>query len=124
MVGKLFTRFKCMKLIIFYDKYRFVAPNGKRSFCGLEIYEESKKSRRVVLIEKIDNYGMSITNAAEELATEIFNKFLSDINPYKITWLEKYEKYEKYGKKDTVDQVIFEWEKNRFINPAWRRIKF
>jgi hypothetical protein len=70
--------------------YRFTYRNMlcNRGCCGIEAIK--LKDGRVVVIatELEDNPGMSITNAAEYVATQICRSL--DIDPHKLVWIEHY----------------------------------
>ena len=63
---------------------------------------------------------MSITNAAEHLATEIYKNFLKE-KGWKmddVRWAESYP----YLKKPTYDAVEYEIDNGRYKNPKWSYI--
>ena len=58
-----------------------------RAHCGLHIYD-TDAGPVVILTEVADNPGISVTNTAEELATQIAAMYLLD--PTTTTWIEHY----------------------------------
>jgi hypothetical protein len=59
----------------FDNDYEFLAPNGFISHCHLQIYRAEGRPMLVVASELPSNPGMSVTNAAETLATDVFRAF-------------------------------------------------
>lgn len=66
--------------------------------------------------------GTSVTNASEQLATEIVQKY--NIKPEVCKF---YETYNYHGNR-TFDEIIYKWENSIASNPEWmpsdRRILF
>ncbi len=69
-----------------------------------------------ILFEDIDQ-GTSVTNASEQLATEVVNKF--DLNPEKCRF---FETYRKYG--EDVDEITYDWSMiSKSTKLAWKAQK-
>jgi hypothetical protein len=58
--------------------------------------------------------GTSVTNASEQLATEIVKKEL--FHPEKCRFFEWYSEYE-----GDVDEITYTWSNNIASDPVWRR---
>ena len=69
-------------------RFDFTGPFGRSARCGLERIDLA--DGRVVIIgtELPDNPGISVTNWAEELATQVCAKFT--IDPDRLVWIEHY----------------------------------
>src|SRR5258708_23620118 len=93
------------------------------SHCHLKI---SKHNDQYIVIatELGTNEGMSITNAAEFLATKVAQEF--DLDPSKTVFIEHYsdESFENMKSKteETYNQVTFTWENGEASDPQWRRL--
>ncbi len=68
--------------------------------------------------ELVDSAGTSITNAAEDIATDICNEF--GIKFKELVWIEHYPERGMYD--ETFDLVTFEVIGGRLYNPSWKRI--
>jgi len=82
--------------------------------CRLQIY-----GSLVIATELPDNPGMSITNAAEEIATQVCETY--EIYPQFLTWIEHYL-HEDSRLEETYDLVRFTWDQDHFIKPCWQRM--
>ena len=58
--------------------------------------------------------GTSVTNASEQLATEIVDKLELDMSKCKF-----YERYPQYTTA-TIDNITYTWNNNIASNPEWR----
>lgn len=100
------------------DAFAYTDYNRKQCVCDLDIYNGSL----VVVTERADNPGMSITNAAEIVATEIVSA-ARDLGVDATKWLyvEHYPVSE-YHDDDTYDIVEFTWINGRASRPTWRHL--
>ena len=108
-----------------FFKYEYEGFGGCKSICNLEIHRNL-----VICSAREDNEGTSITNVAEQLATEIANQYLPD--PSKLVWVEHYPK-RTVGNHESWDLVFFNVKNNgvfrdksvdvQFSNPRWVRIE-
>jgi hypothetical protein len=100
-----------------------IPPHTRISRCRLRIYTQDGR-HAVVLTEIAENQGMSITNAAEDLATEI--RLVYGLNPSTTAWIEHYtpDSYrERSGRAETFDLVTFTWDNAGAARyPKWRRL--
>jgi hypothetical protein len=100
--------------------------HGCPSKCGVRIYEPTSDGETYVAIytELEDNNGTSVTNAAETVATGIW-EFLERPNT-PITFIEHYKDRAFIGGrpqfKEHFDRVTFEPKNGGFAKPKWRRI--
>ena len=62
--------------------------HGCDSWCDIEVVRVSDACTVVIVTEVDDNPGTSVTNMAEELATEVCKTFR--ISPHKLVWYEHY----------------------------------
>ena len=79
----------------YYDgTLHFKGWQGCPSWCGIRIWADGPVGAAaptryvVVMTELTDNEGVSVTNAAEIIATVAFRTLLSRIDPEIITWIE------------------------------------
>ena len=108
-----------MSLIRDYPDFRFKAPNGVASRCRIRLYsvqgEEMPAAfhRNCIVViatqlEEEDNVGMSVTNAAEAIATLIVAQ--SCIEPMRLIWIEHYSVRGRHP--ETFNRVLFETHHN------------
>lgn len=91
-------------------KFNYQGSNRVESYCDIEII-----GNLVIATELADNPGMSITNAAEEVATSVCLR--NEIPMDKLIWIEKYE---NFGVNYDLVQFIYNGEK--LTHPHWRRL--
>jgi len=95
--------------------------------CGIDI--EKKKDHCVVMLTELDdNTGTSITNAYEQLATEIYNaKLKSEYTPQQILWVEHYPDRGHSGGspmfEESFAEVTMRWDGHKFSTPQWIHIR-
>lgn len=70
------------------DEFKFVPSQGRLMVCGLELLRCTKGRTLAVATELKNNPGLSITNAAERLASSVCDRF--GINPALLVWVEHY----------------------------------
>ena len=87
------------------------------ALCTVSIYVHRGHSC-VMLTERSDNPGMSVTNAAEQLATELVQHY--HLDPTKTRWIEHYPAL--YGAPETFDALSFTWHGKIARTPTWRRV--
>ena len=75
----------------------------------------------VIATELEDNPGTTITNYADQLATQIIMEF--NIEPDSLIWIEHYPARPEIGEHETYDLISFKWNGTRYINPEWYHIK-
>ena len=90
--------------------------------CHLRILQ-NRSTSTVIATELATNPGMSITNAAEMLASKIIQQFR--LNPKRTRFIEHYgqESYDsEEGRKraDTFDEVTFSWNGTVAMQPKWK----
>ncbi|GAB3715788.1 hypothetical protein GCM10027592_56500 [Spirosoma flavus] len=100
------------------ERYRlnFKATNGYPSSCDLTIYPEIQ----LVVVSETGE-GMSVTNAAETIATEVVKRF--GLDPKRMLFVEHYSEEQRpmpYG--ESYDLVTFTWDKYGARNPEWRHL--
>lgn len=105
-----------IRIRINMEQYRleFKASNGYTSSCDLAIYREIQ----LVLVSETGE-GMSITNAAETIATEVVKRF--GLDPKRMLFVEHYSNEQRpmpYG--ESYDLVTFTWGKYGAYSPNWR----
>jgi hypothetical protein len=95
---------------------------SERSLCHLRVLQWEKETI-VIATELAVNPGKSVTNAAEEIATQVIHQF--QLDPLRTRFIERYTKdsYEVSDFEGTFDEVTFTWRENRASNPRWRPLK-
>jgi hypothetical protein len=95
------------------DPFEFRAPNGVPSKCRIRIYKQlpCPFNRHDVIVIATQypegaDAGMSITNAAETIATLVMHRY--QIEPMSLIWIEHYPERGHRGEiKENVDRVTF-----------------
>lgn len=100
--------------------YYFKGFGGCDSKCQYEIEKLDEIKVKVTLTELGDNRGTSITNMYEQLATEIYQKYLSSMYIENITWIEHYIGEGVFG--ETFDEVSLKWDGQKFHSPKWKNL--
>lgn len=96
-------------------QFFYKSPAGADSRCDILV-----NGNTVVATELNDNPGMSITNAAADLAMMVCRTFA--IDPNELVWIEHYPVREKI--EETFDIVTFTVnEYGKVSGPQWRRLK-
>jgi hypothetical protein len=95
--------------------HEFKGFNRVPSRCLVKIFSDD--GDHFICFEDI-NEGTSVTNASEQLASEIVNKM--NYNPEDCQFFETYQQYEY----DTFDEIKYSWEFNigdewKASNPKW-----
>jgi hypothetical protein len=111
--------------MIFEGAFEFKGFLDCRSLCMLRIAEIGDYTV-CMATETPENPGTSITNAAEDLATQVSRSF--DLPMQKMLWIEHYgtdymESFARSKGEQTFDLVVFEMAEDRFCNPSWRRLR-
>lgn len=96
------------------EYFAYLANNGCDGVCLIERIDLPDGRIVIVCIEPPGNPGQSITNAVQELAFQVCERF--DIPPEKLVWLENYE-----GDKEEWNMVVFGQRPplNPFEDPKW-----
>lgn len=92
------------------------APNRITSTCLITFYPNIP-----LVIASETGVGMSVTNAAETIATEVVKRCA--IDPGKLLFVEHYPESQRpkpYG--ESFDLVTFTWDGTTARNPDWRRL--
>lgn len=108
-----------------FERFRFTGLHGYPCVCRLEIHRLADGRMAAVATELKDNPGTSITNAAEDLASQVCDHL--GVKPEQLVWIEHYA-YAGAGnaiKERTYDRVTFapgapDGPPTRFKDPQWR----
>lgn len=80
-----------------YDEiFDYESWHGAPAYCGVKIWTDgpcggAAPTRYIVVMTELDdNPGMSVTNAAEIIATDVLNILLPGVDPEAMTWIEHY----------------------------------
>ena len=95
---------------------KFTPPNRVPSSCDITIY----RAIQLVVVGETGE-GMSITNAAEIIATELVRQ--QGLDPRRMLYIEHYPEAQRpqpFG--ETYDLVTFTWDGNQARNPEWRHL--
>lgn len=120
-----------MKISDFSFKY-VMRSKSIQPRCDLRIYEigrgqPSASTKIVVFSEPTDGYqGVSVTNAAEIIASEVKAMMFGDTDIGHILWIEHYPKgslgHVRGLPDESFDLVTFSWRGNTANCPVWHRI--
>lgn len=107
-----------ISLRISMEQYRleFKASNGYPSACQVTLYRDIQ----LVVVSETGE-GMSVTNAAERIATEVVK--LYGLDPKRMLFVEHYPESQRpkpYG--ESYDLVTFTWGKYGAYSPTWRHL--
>jgi hypothetical protein len=100
--------------------YTFRGLHGFESRCKLRIFDTGDRTV-VIATELEDNPGTTITNYADQLATQIIMEF--NIKPDSLIWIEHYPARPEIGEQETFDLISFKWNGTRYIKPEWYHIE-
>jgi hypothetical protein len=95
--------------------HHFIGLRIHKSECKVEIW---KLPTKCVILFTDTNKGTSVTNAAEQLITEIYNQYL--IKDYKTNQCLFAETYDKV--KEGIDIILPEWHDNICEDIEWRHL--
>lgn len=108
-------------------RHEFAGFGGCESACDLDYYLLANGQTLVMATER-QNPGTSITNKAEDLATEVFSKLsppglreCGGLQPEDFLWVEHYPAHGEFL--ETFDKVEFVWQGGRFRAPRWSPLK-
>lgn len=91
-------------------KHRYTAANGIKSSCNVKLYSDDGENF-VLFINTGD--GISVTNASEQLATEIISK--TGFNISDTRFFETYSEYDFVN----LDEIKYIWEDKVAIRATW-----
>jgi hypothetical protein len=87
---------------------------GNVCVCNIELYRLNDYDV-VVCTELPENEGMSVTNAAEKVATAVVDGF--DLEPERLIWIEHYPVMGEFD--ETWDSCEFKWEGKKAVSVGW-----
>lgn len=103
--------------------FRFRVSTGEAK-CGVTRYEFGRTDRRsqtIMLTELSDNPGMSVTNAFEDIATQLVR--IHHLDPFRIIWVENYPRERQ--REASFDLVTLTWKMKpdgwKALSPNWHR---
>lgn len=107
-------------------KHNFAGLHGFYSVCGIEFFQDGDLLT-VVLTELPNNPGTSVTNCAEQLATDIVRDLIAQgrvSDPREVRWVEHYQygPDQSFFTTDSWDEIVFKWDSLRtcYHDVAWR----
>jgi len=93
-------------------KHKFKSSiNGTKSSCDVYVY--SKNEKNYILFANTGE-GTSVTNASEQIATEVINLLRFDPKD-----CEFFETYPEYQEEMYIDNITYNWENNKALHPTW-----
>ncbi|MCL4537915.1 MAG: hypothetical protein M1610_10040 [Nitrospirae bacterium] len=99
------------------------SPKVPLSQCTIDIVRYNNGVYCVIMSENKNNKGISVTNACDRIATQAYAKFLTNISPDKIVWLEHSPASRMH--KAHLDLIQFQHTLKEgtvsFTNPQWKR---
>lgn len=109
-----------------------VNPHGRTCLCAVDIVRYDNGAHCVMMAEHKKNQGISVTNACDRIATQLYARFLAAIPVEKIVWLEHCPAGRMH--KAHLDLIQFQHDGPRagpfpatemrevvFSNPRWKR---
>ncbi len=101
--------------------FHFTNPHNRAiSQCWVRVYGHPERAT-VIWTEIAENQGMSVTNAAQYLASQLQEEFTLD--PLETIWIEHYGafSYEDGHRKEEYNLVQLSWnaEDRRYEKPQW-----
>lgn len=104
------------------ELYGFTGDGGVASYCGIEIARHDVGGATVVLTERPDPPGTSVTNAIAALATRVRHDRLADLAPENVRWIE--HDPARGSRASTFDEVTLDWDPRarRYHLVRWRRL--
>ena len=93
---------------------------GQRGMCHLRILQQEKESI-VIATETAVNPGKSVTNAAEDIATQAVQQF--QLDPTTTRFIEHYTKESYEGSEEGHFEVTFTWQEQEATNPQWKPLQ-
>lgn len=102
--------------------HEFVASNGAKSKCWVWVEKELEGKVFVVIQELASNKGMSVTNAIEQIANEVFERFKGFMLTAEKWELEWYEWWPEHLSSDaaTMSRVFFQIDNGKYVSPIWK----
>lgn len=109
---------------IFEDRFEYKGFGIHDSWCFIEVYIHNQKCLVIMTEPNSDTpSGTSVTNACEDIATDIYNELhlFEDIYPENIIWVEHYCP-EGSRKLDTYDRIDLHYDGGKFTYPIWEHL--
>ena len=97
---------------IYSSTFLFQDALSRKGECGLALYR-LESGAYVAIATDLDK-GPSITNAAEEIATQVKHQVLDEGDA--LLWVEHY-RYSPFKKAETYDKVVMRWDGQRYVDP-------
>jgi len=85
------------------------------SSCNVYVQKNLETQECLILFEDIDD-GTSVTNASEQLASEIVQ--LLELDPSKCRFFETYN-----DGRSSIDEIEYDWKNNKADHPKWKPCK-
>jgi len=107
------------------SEYNYLDKNGQEGKCHLKIFYDGN-NMLCVATEIDSNTGMSVTNAAENIATKVYQEYVwsRQKNVNKFDWVEHYPvRGTKFRPiKEEYCLVNFNWDNGKAYHPNWRKL--
>lgn len=114
--------------VIFSGDYEYTVPaaNPKihKGICVVDIAGYDNGVHCVIMAEHKNNQGISVTNACDRIATQLYTRYLANVRCERVVWLEHCPATRMH--KAHMDLIQFRHEEPRpgaivFSNPQWKR---
>jgi len=107
----------------YIHRYKRHPKEGIEARCRIRVYRPDEGTVIVIATELPDNPGVSITNWAEHLATEIRDTYLKQGEA--LIWIEHYPgRPSRYDPSVTIkeefDRVLMRWNGTAYEEPEWK----
>ena len=108
----------------FDGPYMFTGANGVEGRCYLSVYEHRGSLPVVIACELASNRGVSITNAAAALATQVWRQLLPDAKEG-LRWIEAYSTGARRADAPTESfaEVTFDLDSDALHSPRWYHLE-
>jgi hypothetical protein len=97
-------------------EHSFLGFGNCQSKCNVKVWKSGDK--RLVVLSDMGK-GTSVTNAAEQIITELYNSKLKNLPKDNLIFAETYPYVEE---DQTFDQIIPEWDGNSVKRVSWKHL--
>ena len=104
-------------------RHEYIGIAGTPAVCDIVVIHENGAAA-VLISERPDNLGTSVTNAIEHLATQIRKRHLQSVASDSIRWLERYPGNTNAMRTESLDRVMLQWDisADRYRSPTWHPV--
>src|SRR3712207_4801948 len=100
---------------VYSGPFAFTDALQRQGACELRLFR--LESGAYLAIATDLDQGPSVTNAAEEIATQVRHRFLQPGQA--LLYIEHYRR-RRLNEDETFDKVWFHWDGRRYVEPEWK----